>query len=212
MLVPLGITWNGETPRLYLSAEEKAQAETLLAGMGLADKIFLGIDATHRHATRRWPARHYAKLLDMLADEFPGLHFFVPYGPGEETDVRSLRQMCVHKEKVHIPDSLLSLRQMAACTARAAMQIGNCSSPRHMAVALGVPTLTILGSTSQGWTFPSQDHITVQAKDHMAMPCQNCNSNTCSTGIPCLENLLPEIVFPIVCSHFHRITQGRMPV
>lgn len=202
VLAPLGIQWNGEPPRLYLSPQEETEADALLENMQLAHKTFIGIDATHKHITRRWPARHYAKLLDMFATEFAEMHFFLPFGPGEENDVRSLKNLCAYKERVHIPETLLSLRQMAACTARAVMQIGNCSSPRHMAVALGIPTLTILGSTSPGWTFPSPEHITVRAKDFMSMPCQNCNSNTCSTGIPCLEQLLPEMIYPSARAHF----------
>ena len=202
VLAPLEIHWNGEAPRLYLSGEEEAEAGSLLKDMQLAQKTFIAVDATHKHATRRWPARHYARLLDMFAAEFADLHFFLPFGPGEEGDVHLLRDLCVYKERVHIPMRMLSLRQMAACTARATMQIGNCSSPRHMAVALGIPTLTILGSTSPGWTFPSPQHITLRAKDFMSMPCQNCNSNTCSTGIVCLEQLSPEMIYPTARTHF----------
>lgn len=201
VLSPLGITWQGERPRLYLTGAEQTEARSLLAGMGIERKRFISVDATHRHSTRRWPARHYAHLMDMLARQYPDLHFFLSYGPGEEKDVREIASLVSASNRVHIPPAMLSLRQSAACIAEAALQLGNCSSPRHMATALDVPTFTILGSTSSGWTFPSPEHKTVQAKDYMPMPCQPCNANTCDRNRECLEKLLPEMIFPAVCEH-----------
>lgn len=201
VLAPLGIRWQGERPRLYLTGVELAEADAILAGMGLQAGRFISIDATHRHPTRRWPARHYARLIDLLAQKYPELHFLLSYGPGEEKDVRALAAMTARPERLGIPSSMLGLRQNAACIARASMHLGNCSSPRHMAVALDIPTLTILGSTGGGWNFPAPEHKSLRAADYMSMPCQSCNANTCSRGVECMEKLTPEIIFPTVCGH-----------
>lgn len=199
VLAPLGIRWDGERPELFLSPAEHEEAAAILAGLGVNPEApLVTIDATHRHDTRRWPAAHYAGLMDALAEARPGVRFLLSAGPGEEAEVRALRGMCAHKDKVFIPRSLLSLRHMAACMARAAMHIGNCSSPRHIAVAVGVPTLTILGSTGTGWTFPSPEHIHVQA----GVPCQGCNKNTCRNHLRCLAELTPDRVLPTALAHF----------
>jgi heptosyltransferase-2/heptosyltransferase-3 len=206
-LAPLGIQWNGEPPRLYLSEAEKSEALELLASFGLTDTPFISLDVTHRHPTRRWPAAHYAALADRLAADFPGLHFLLPYGPGEEEETRAMAALATCRERIHIPDRVLGLRQMAACIDRAAMQIGNCSAPRHMAVALDVPSVTILGATSQGWSYPGPEHIALQAKEYMPMPCQSCNANACSIGMPCLADLTPEIVYPRIKAHLEQYGQ-----
>lgn len=211
VLKPLGITWQGERPRLYLTEQERAFAQGMLASLRIGGKRFISMDTTHRQPTRRWPARYFAALVDMLAREAPDMHFFLPYGPGEEKDVRALRDLCAHRERVAIPPSLLTLREMAACMARASLQLGNCSSPRHMAVALDVPTFTIAGATGRAWGFPSPEHRTFQARELMDMPCQHCNRNTCSIGIPCLEKLDPRMVFPHVMLHLREYGKGFAP-
>ena len=167
------------------------------------------MDATHRCPTRRWPAIHYATLIDALAGALPDLHFFLPYGPEEEKDVRGLPGFSRHADRIVIPPSLLGLRQMAACMESALLHLGNCSSPRHIAVALAVPSVTIMGATGMGWLFPSPEHIGIRAKDFMPMPCQHCNKNTCAAGIPCLENLTPQLIFPRVLEHLLRYGFGK---
>jgi heptosyltransferase-2/heptosyltransferase-3 len=208
LLEPLGIRWQGERPRLYLTDEERTSAEKLLDSLGLGGKIFISVDVTHRRYTRCWPAHHYAALVDMLAAEMPDLHFFLPYGPGEEEEVRALRELCAYKERVAVPSSQLRLRELPACLERAALHLGNCSSPRHMAVALGVPTLAILGAGGDGFTFPSPEHRALQARELLDMPCQPCNKISCSTGIPCLEKLTPQLVLPHVMKHLREHGKG----
>ena len=115
VLAPLGIRWQGERPRLYLNEEEHAAAHALLDSLHLAGKTFVTVDATHRQPTRRWPAAHFAALMDMAAEARPDLHFLLPYGPGEEDEVRALRELCRRKDRVVIPPDMLSLRLMAAC-------------------------------------------------------------------------------------------------
>lgn len=205
VLAPLGIVWRGEPPRLYLTDAERQEADALLKHMRLGgDRPFISIDATHRHPTRRWPARHYAKLMDMLAQKYPNLGFFLSYGPGEKEDVLQIAGMAACAERIGVPPEVISLRQSAACIERAVMHLGNCSSPRHMAVALDVPTCIIIGSTGHGWNFPSPEHISLRAADYMPMPCQSCNANTCQRGLACLEKLTPEIIFPAVCAHLEQ--------
>lgn len=201
MLAPLGIRWQGERPRLYLSEEERADARGLLDSLGLKDTPFVTVDLTHRHEVRRWPAPHFGDLMSMAMKAFPDIRFLLLYGPGEEEDVRGARGWCLRQDRVLIPPDMLGLRQMAACQEQAVMHLGNCSAPRHVAVAVDTPSLTVLGATGQGWTFPSPDHVDVQAKSFFSMPCQPCTSNTCSRNLKCLSHLTPDLVFPRFSAH-----------
>jgi heptosyltransferase-2/heptosyltransferase-3 len=208
ILAPLGIVWQGERPKIYLSEQEREEGRRLLADLGLGGVIgdrphlrLITVDATHRHPTRQWPGEYYAALMDMTARILPDVRFLLPYGPGEEAHVLSIRAACSQPERVVIPKALMSLRHMAACMEHAVLHLGNCSAPRHMAVALGVPSLTMLGATSTAWTFPSPEHTSARARDFMDMPCQHCNRNSCPHAFRCLTRLTPDLVLPALLHH-----------
>jgi ADP-heptose:LPS heptosyltransferase len=205
VLAPLGIHWRGERPRLYLAEEERIDAAALLDDLGLRDgQTLITVDPTHRQPTRRWPLEHYARLLALLAARGAAtgldLRFLPLWGPGEEKDIRELlalarAQACA--ERLLLPERMLSLREMAACMERAALHIGNCSAPRHMAVAVGTRSCIAHGSTGQEWTCPSAGNL----PDHLGLAagldCQPCEANHCglaggASSAPCLRALAPE--------------------
>lgn len=194
VLAPLGIHWNGEAPRMYLAEDERAQAATRLAALGLtADQVLITLDPTHRRETRRWPVEQYARLIDLLAAADNRVRVLPLWGPGEEAEIRAMRELCSTPSCVLMPPDMLSLREMAACIAQARLHVGNCSAPRHMAVAVGTPSCVIHGSTSDEWAYPSPQHVTVRAN----LPCQPCNKNICPRADApnaCLTTLSPEIV------------------
>ena len=199
-LAPLSLGWNGERPRLYLTEDEHALAPRLFEEMGVANSPVISMDISHRRATRRWPAICYARLVEGLAEQYPQARFFLPYGPGEERDVEELRTLCAVQGRLAIPNRVIGLRKLAACIERSVMHIGNCSAPRHMAVAVNTPTFTLLGATSTGWTFPSPEHAVI----HTSLPCQPCNKNTCPRDLECLTLLTPEKVLPKVLEHIRQ--------
>ena len=186
VLRPLGIEWNGERPRVYLTDEEHAFARTLLAQAGLQpEQRLITLDPTHRQPTRRWPLAHYAGLVSLLAERDASLRFLPLWGPGEEAEIQELSRLCPAGSLL-LPERMLSLREMAACIAEADLHIGNCSAPRHIAVAVDTPTLTVLGSTTPAWTFPSPEHADIA----LNLPCQHCNRNHCPDP-RCLTGMLP---------------------
>lgn len=202
ILRPLGIVWAGEKPRLELTHREHADAASALAALGLRPEApLITVDTTHRRPSRRWPARSWGRLLALAAKALPVPEFLLLYGPGEESDVEQVRQAALaygcDARRLLVPDRLLGLREMAACIARASLHIGNCSAPRHIAVAVGTPSLVVLGATSASWTYPAPEHR------HLALglPCQPCNRNTCPDP-RCLLDLSPEQVLPELLTHY----------
>jgi heptosyltransferase-2/heptosyltransferase-3 len=176
-----------------------------LGGVLSGELKLITVDASHRHKTRQWPGEHYTALLDMLARRFPRARFLLPWGPSEEAHVLSIQAACAQPDRIIAPQKILSLRQMAACMEHAVLHLGNCSAPRHMAVALDVPSLTILGATSPAWTFPSPEHTQTRARDFMDMPCQHCNRNSCAHSLRCLTRLTPDMVLPVLLKHLQAL-------
>lgn len=187
----LGAEWNGKYPRLYLSDEERHAASKILEGSGLKDgELLITIDPTHRRITRRWPLPHFAELIDLIYKRLPNIRFLPLYGPGEEDEIQELIGLVENKNAIIESTRMLGLREAAACMERAALHVGNCSAPRHIATAVGTPTLTILGSTDIYWDYPSARHRNIS----FGADCQPCSRNECSKGIFCLHKLLPETV------------------
>ncbi|MGE4296785.1 MAG: glycosyltransferase family 9 protein [Desulfovibrionaceae bacterium] len=195
-LGPLGLAWQGERPLMVITDKEKAWARQWLAarGIGLEHRL-VTVDPSHRRATRRWPASSYGRLIAAAAAADPSLRFLVLWGPGEEGDARAVAQAAGLGARCVVPDACISLRQLAACVDAAALHVGNCSAPRHMAVAVGTPSLVVLGATSQAWTFPSDRYPGVAHKAlALGLDCQPCNRNDCPRDLACLTGLAPERV------------------
>jgi len=203
VLAPLGVYWNGEPPEIHLTDAERTWAREYLDSCGISKETpFFTIDPTHRRVTRKWPPEHYAGLIKLLLAHSPDLKLFMLYGPGELDDVRHIKELAGNPDRCIVSDYMTSLREMCAVIERADGHIGNCSSPRHFAVAVGTPTLTVLGSTKPGaWTYPSDEHRAF--RNYEEVDCLGCNSSTCKNGtLQCLWKITPQIIFNQACELF----------
>ena len=191
------VPWQNDPPRLFLTNAEKTSAAALLHHCGIRpEDTLVTVDATHRRATRLWPAAHYARLMALAANIRPDLKYLLLFGPGEDDLVGEVRQLALANgldpARLILPEQMLSLREMAAVQSLAHLHLGNCSSPRHFALAVGTPTLTVRGSTSNAWTYPGPGHQDVS----LGLPCQPCDESACKLDRKCLTELRPEAVLP----------------
>lgn len=183
---PLGIKWDGKRPEIWLKETEKDFANDFIRKNGLTGSPFITVDPSHRRETRRWPSRHFAKLINLMQKHIPTLKAVMLYGPGEKELAQKVADQA--GEGTLVSENMLSLREMAAVQSMAALHIGNCSAPRHLAVAVDTPSLTIQGATGTGWGFPSDEHVSATKQ----LPCWPCNSNKCKIGTKeCLEDFTP---------------------
>jgi len=191
VLEPLGITWSGEKPILNLLPQEIEDAKKFLRDLGVSeDDTLITIDPSHRRETRRWPSEYFGELVKMAAKARPDLKFLLLFGPGEREIAEQVFKSATTPACL-LPPNMLSLREMAAMIACAGLHFGTCSAPRHIAVAVGTPSLVVLGSTSSAWTHPSREHEDIS----LDMDCRPCNQNTCPDP-KCLTELAPEKVLP----------------
>lgn len=203
VLEPLGLAWRGQRPELFLRPEERAWAAEFLERSGLAGAVLVTVDPSHRRATRRWPAAHFGRVLGLAAAERPDARFLIAWGPGERDLAREVAAASGSAACI-VPEDMLTLRQLAAIQERAALHFGTCSAPRHLAVAVGTPTLAVLGSTSDAWTYPSPEHGDLR----LGLPCQPCNRNECAS-LRCLTDLAPEAVLPELLSRLDAAVEAR---
>ncbi len=188
LLEPLGVRSAWDRPEIFLTPEERdwARSERRRLIRRGTDRL-VTVDPSHRRATRRWPAGHYGALCRRLAEHLRAVPV-VLWGPGEEA-VADEVVAASGGAAVRAPPT--RLREMAALIGAADLHLGNCSAPRHIAVAVGTPTYTVLGSTSAGWTHPAPEHTQIA----LGLECQPCNRNTCDRARACLADLGPDRVF-----------------
>ncbi|MBI5211706.1 MAG: glycosyltransferase family 9 protein [Elusimicrobia bacterium] len=176
------------------------------AGASVLPEVYLGIRKgpdsagpialapASRRITRQWPAKHYASLGRMLRERL-GCAVVVLWGPGE----RALAEAVAAGigEGATAPETR-TLREAAAMLAGCRLLVSNCSGTKHLAVALGVPTLTIHGSSDPvSWTPPDPRHAALRCE---SLGCIGCGRNECLARLECLEGLAPERVCEAACA------------
>ena len=126
--------------------------------------------------TGSWPAKTWAKerfaeAMDALAEEATILWI---WGPGERAEVESARS-AMRAPSLLAPAT--GWQELGALLARCSVLVSNDSGPKHIAVALGVPTVTIFGPTHPGtWHPPAGPHRALMAE---GLDCLHCNANVC---------------------------------
>ncbi len=194
LLKPLGVQWDGKGPDIHLLEKERDTAREVLRSCGWNKERLIAIDPTHRRASKRWPAERFAALIAKLSAKEEKARFLLLRGPGEDEEIAELRERCLKNgvlpKKIFVPAQIPDIRISAACIAEAALLIGNCSSPRHIAAAVGTPSLVIPGASGTAWRFPSEKHQELRPD----LPCQPCSRVECSNP-QCLLRVTPDMAF-----------------
>ncbi len=129
--------------------------------------------------TKLWPLKDYAALLLRIQEEL-GRATLLTYGQGEEDMVEEIRAILAPHPLEAFPTTLL---QRAALCRRSRLLIAGDTGPLHLAVALGTPTVAILGPTSpwRNGPFNQEDQIVKRY-----LPCSNSYKRTCNEFI-CMD-------------------------
>ena len=126
--------------------------------------------------TGSWPAKtwapeRFAEAMDALAGEATILWI---WGPGERAAVESVR---ARMRAPSLVAPATGWQELGALLQRCAVLVSNDSGPKHVAAALGVPTVTIFGPTHPGtWHPTSGVHLALIAD---GLECLHCNANVC---------------------------------
>ncbi len=189
---------------LYLVVPEQSQqrAQDLLAASGIEEKdLIIGIvpgaggswgkDASYKH----WPALKFAQVADRLAAEFKAKILIL----GDESEDK-ISDVIVHVMR-NKPIDLVGktgLDILPAVIKNCNLLITNDGGPMHMAVALGVRTVSIFGPVSElvYGPFPFSNKHVVLKWDMACRPCyKNFSLRGCDKDKECLRSVSVDAVF-----------------
>jgi heptosyltransferase III len=140
LLAPLGVSVPRAATRFVLTPEEKAEARRVLESHRISfNKPVVCLHPGSGGSSSRWPLSHFMELGDRLQEN--GCDVVVTGGPGETYQNIMIDQM--RRIPVFIAAGSISTRQLGAILSCIDLMVSNSTGPLHMAVALGVPTVSV---------------------------------------------------------------------
>jgi len=138
---------------------------------------------------RVWPIERYAEVARHLITDH-GMEIVILGGPAEQQDANRLKTLLA-PQPAHTAIGL-PLDQLPAFVAGAALCICNGSGISHMAAALGVPTICILGGTSrmEVWHPGGANAVSLGGRT-MCQPCGLKHPSDCPWQVACLSIIQP---------------------
>ncbi|GAK48834.1 glycosyltransferase family 9 [Candidatus Moduliflexus flocculans] len=192
LLRAIGIPGTLIPPVLHIPDESNAYIDTFFTQQKLDKTDAAGhapivtIDPTSRRQSRQWIRERYVQLADELFERHQARSIFI-WGPGEREMVDALIKQARYP---HLLACQTDLMQLAALIAKSDLHIGNCSAPRHLAVAVRTPSLIVMGPTSAAnWTYPSPQHRAMCGN----VECLECQKTECATH-ECMTALTVEMM------------------
>jgi ADP-heptose:LPS heptosyltransferase len=153
LLAPLGVA--AETADLQLELtlddEQRAWAASVFEQHQLAGDV-VALSPVAKHAFKQWGAANWARVADALASA--GAHILITSGPGEDAQAEAVAQAMRHPSIWRY--GATTVRQLAALYQRCTLWMGNDGGPKHMAAAVGTPTVTVYRRRLGGvWSDPT---------------------------------------------------------
>jgi len=154
----VGTTITDRRIELFVTDAERAEADRLLDGL---DRFVLVNPGANR-ADKRWPAESFARAAHAIASEH-GLGVAITGSRAEAplvaSVVASLARAAtdatagiVAPKVVDLVARGVSLGSLKAVIQRASLLLTNDTGPRHLAAALGTPSVVLFGPTDHRWT------------------------------------------------------------
>lgn len=144
----LGVRVPDRAPRLVVTDAERARGRELLGD--LVERPFALLIPGGNKEAKRWPAERFAAAADALAERH-GLAIAASGSPGERPIIAAIGA-AARTPIVDLVERGVDLPALKAVAAAARVVIGNDTGPRHVALALGTPTVTLFGPTDHRWT------------------------------------------------------------
>jgi len=195
-----------------IPAEETRHVHRLFEEHGIKNHHFniaVNINTSSLSLNRSWPLTNFANLIAKMADAY-GTRIILIGGKG---DIRRVEEMVAllgtHQKAVNLAGKT-SITQLLALMEQIDLVITNDSGPLHLAVMMGLPTISFFGPESPLQYGPQGANHTVLYKGYYCSPClhvYNEKNSKCRDNI-CLKDISVDEVFEVVARYYRSWEQG----
>jgi heptosyltransferase-2 len=193
VLAPLNISVTSTRPELFLSSQESAQVEALLAGEGINIKqdIIVGINPGAAYGSAKcWLPDRFEELIARLSAN-PRVAILI-FGDPSLFPLGEQIKLAAGSKKVINLAGKTTLRELLHFIQSCNLFITNDSGPMHIAAALNVRLIALFGSTNEVATGPYNKEAVVI---HKHVSCSPCYRRTCPIDFRCMKQIYVDEVY-----------------
>ena len=173
LLQAIGLSAKGVAPQIYFTPDELKSVERIFQENCIdRDRLCIAIHPGGFYPSQRWFPERFATVADKLAKSYDAQ--ILLFGGKGDKDALECIQSAMSSPVIVMPE--LGLREFMATLNRCNLLLCNNSGPLHVAVALGVPTVSTMGPTMPHLWSPVGDIHTVLRK---GLPCSPCQRGKC---------------------------------
>ncbi len=145
--------------------------------------------------TKQWPTEHFSALMDLMIDRH-NVNVMLIGGPDELTVVDELLSRTLYPNSVGSMAGKTSLADLPRLLLRCALYIGNDSGPKHIAAAVGIPTIGVHSGVVDPVEWgPIGPRAVALRRNMTCSPCYLANAEDCPRSLACLRLLEPNLVY-----------------
>jgi O-antigen biosynthesis protein len=162
---------------------------------GLCSRPVVCVHPAAGSELRQWPPAHFAALINLLVEE-EGVNAAIVGGPDEAELGDEVMARIRFPDRVVSLVGQLKLDELALFMESCALFVGNNSGPKHIAAALGVPTIGIHSGIVDAKEWGPSGEIAIAIRREMSCgPCYLARRQDCHRDVACLTGMLPDAVF-----------------
>ena len=189
---------DGCVPEVFLTAEEQQWASAVLLKKGIDENtVTVAIHPGAYYPSQRWPSERFGGLVKRMLEQYEAKVILL--GSRDEKDLlKAVKEIAGKEVQVF---SELRLRELMALLRKCDLLVCNNSGPLHIASALRVRTVSMIGPTVTPLWLPYGDSNVVINKD---LPCSPCNRAICKDH-ECMGLITVDEVFDAVQSQINHL-------
>ena len=199
----IGIEGYEMQPRVSYSVQDVSRARVFLSQRsGEGSRPIINLSVKSKRQARQWMPDRFARLSDLLTDRLNALVTFNA-ASGEQAYVEQVARLC-RRPPILLP--VWPLSTFAAFLSLCRLHISHDNGTKHLAVAVGTPTIAFFGTDPPHyWQVPGNPrHVAVVGE----APCRFCGFRRCG-WMACLASIQEEEVFSLARHLLNSEVYGR---
>ena len=199
----IGKKLNEEPPlEFIISEQEKKSASNYLEKIGIEENEYVigfhpGCATLKNHIKRRWEPEKFGELGKKIIKDHNAK--ILIFGGPEEKELKEQISSLINSDKVNIVNAD-SLTKSAAIMNRCNVFVTNDSSQMHIAAALGLKVVAIIGPTNQNYIYPWKTEHKIVSLNLDCSPCffyspKPLICNRTDLKFKCIKELTVDMVY-----------------